>query len=159
MGNYPTQQIADISGEFVGITVSCLRDLQKLGIPKTDEELRERIDSYFEFCADRQFRPGIESLCLSLGTSRQNFWIWCNGGGNKSALWQQNCLRAKQTIVAFLESCGLNGKINPATLIFALKNWGGYSDNAPLEAFIEDSSTSMCELPTFDMKTGRLEKI
>ena len=160
MGNYPSQEIAAISGEFVGTTVSCLRDLQKLGIPKTDEELKERIDDYFNFCVDNQFRPGIESLCLSLSTSRQNFWVWCSGGGGKSKEWQQNCLKAKQTIIAFLESCGLSGRLNPATMIFCLKNWAGYTDSSTLEAFIEDpNSTSMSELPTFDMKTGRLEKI
>ena len=37
-------------------------------------ELRERIDQYFDFCATKGFRPGIETLCLALGgISRQSF--------------------------------------------------------------------------------------
>lgn len=150
MGNYPTQQIAEVSGDFVGETVSCLSDLAKQGIPQTDTELKERIDNYFSFCADHQFRPGIESLCLSLGTSRQNFWIWCNGGGGKSKEWQQACKQAKQCIIAFLEACGLNGRVNPATLIFALKNWGGYTDSVTVEvAENNDKDTITYDLPTF----------
>ena len=152
MGNYPTQQIAEISGDFVGSTVSCLKDLSKMGIPKDDAELKMRIDGYFDFCASKNFRPGIESLCLALSTSRQNFWVWCNGGGNKSREWQQACLQAKQCIIAFLEACSLSGKINPAAAIFALKNWAGYSDSITIETggIAEEKYVEVRNLPKFD---------
>ena len=159
MGNFPSQQIADVSGDFVGETVACLQDLAKQGIPQTDAELKERIDTYFTFCAENSFRPGIESLCLSLSTSRQNFWVWCGGGGGKSKEWQQTCRQAKHCIRAFLEACGLNGRINPATLIFALKNWGNYTDSVTLEvAENNDRELISHEFPIFDLPTIETEE-
>lgn len=128
--NYPTQQLAELSGsDFVSDTVNSLMDLRAEGIPRTDQELQQRVDQYFQFCEERALRPGIESLSLSLGTTRRSFWQWCNGQGSKSREWQRICLEAKQIIICFLEQAGLTGKINPAVLIFGLKNWAGYKDN------------------------------
>ncbi len=128
--NVYSNQLKEIEGsDFVGTTVRSLIELSKLGIPKSDHELEQRITEYFQHCINNNSRPGIESLCLSLSTSRQNFWKWCSGGGGKSDEWQHQCLLAKQVIISFLESAGMSGKLNPATSIFLLKNWANYSDN------------------------------
>lgn len=151
--NYPTNQLKDIEGsDFVGITVRSLVELSKLGIPRTDQELDERITEYFEHCIQNNSRPGIESLCLSLSTTRQNFWKWCNGEGGKSQEWQHQCVLARQVIIAFLESAGLSGKLNPATGIFLLKNWAQYSDSSSLSIDHTDNKSllSANELPLFN---------
>jgi len=143
MGNFPSEQLNRLSGQdFVGETVSNLMELHSLGIPKDTEELKDRIDKYFMFCKERNFRPGIESLALALGTNRQNFWKWCNGNGGKQKEWQDVCCQAKQVVLAFLESAGLSGKLNPATLIFSLKNQGwNYTDNQTVEFLnVEDKT-------------------
>lgn len=150
--NYPSNQLKDLSGtEFVGNTVRSLVELSKLGIPKSDTELEERITEYFEHCIKNNSRPGIESLCLSLSTTRQNFWNWCNGCGGKSQEWQHQCVLARQVIVAFLESAGLSGKLNPATSIFLLKNWANYTDSNNLAIEQTDIKQELRaeELPTF----------
>ena len=97
-----------LQADFVQNTVSCLMELSNRG------------------------RPGIETLSLSLSTSRQNFWAWCNGL-YKNAEWQEVCLQAKQVIISFLECASLQGKLNPATSIFLLKNWANYADTVTLE--------------------------
>ena len=63
--NYPSEQVNDLDPDFVAETVKSLRELNDLGKPETDEEVRTRIDQYFEFCQDTGNRPGIESLCLA----------------------------------------------------------------------------------------------
>lgn len=132
--NYPTTELETLNGSgFATKTIGSLMQLSKKGIPKTDAELSERITEYFTFCTQRDHRPGIESLCLSLATSRQNFWKWCNGEGGKSDVWRDTCLRARQLIFAFLEAAGTAGKLNPSTLIWLQKNWCGYTDNVVIE--------------------------
>ncbi len=121
-----------LQADFVQNTVSCLMELSNRGIPQSTDELKERVSDYFSFCADRGLRPGIETLSLSLSTSRQNFWAWCNGL-YKNAEWQEVCLQAKQVIISFLECASLQGKLNPATSIFLLKNWANYADTVTLE--------------------------
>ena len=136
--NYPGQQLAEVDTDFIGSTVNSLMELGGRGIPNSDNDLQQRVDSYFRFCEERQMRPGIESLCLALGTSRQNFWKWCAGAGGKSLEWQHICQSARQVIIAFTETAGLSGKINPASWIFILKNWAGYADSVPAEPIAEE---------------------
>ncbi|MCM1223384.1 MAG: hypothetical protein NC548_53945 [Lachnospiraceae bacterium] len=130
--NFPSNQLNDISPEVCKVTVDNLRELSRRGRPETEAELQQRIDEYFTFCANRGFRPGIESLCVALSCTRQSLWKWCNGGG-KSQEWTDICNTAKQFIVAFLEQLSMTGKLNPANSIFYLKNWAGYSDSVTME--------------------------
>ena len=107
--NYPNNNLNKLDGtEFVGNTVACLMELSNKGIPKNEQELEDRIMAYFTFCCENDFRPGIESLALSLGTSRQNFWLWCSGRSSREYEWAELCLRARQAIIAFIESSSLN---------------------------------------------------
>ena len=131
--NYPTAQLAQIDGKaYVKETITSLRQLHNKQKPRTEEELRERIDSFFEFCSERSLRPGIEQLALSLGVSRQAFYLWCNGD-NCSEEWRRICEGARQFIVAFIEALSLHGHLNPATSCFVLKNWAGYRDAVEIE--------------------------
>ena len=150
--NFPTNGLKNLDGDKnTGVTVKSLFEMSKLGIPQSDQELTERIESYFEHCVQTNSRPGIEQLALSLSTSRQNFWLWCKGEGGKSKEWMEQCLRARQTIIAFLESAGLNGKINPVSLIFLLKQWAGYEDGKTVT--IEHTAKiapTLDDIPLFD---------
>ncbi len=158
--NYPSNQLKELEGSaFVSATVRSLIELSKLGIPQTDVELTNRIDEYFQHCIQNNSRPGIESLCLALSTTRQSFWNWCNGTGHKSKEWQHQCLLARQVIVSFLESASLSGKLNPATSIFLLKNWASYSDNNNIAIGAEERSQglSLTDIPIFNTDKNEWE--
>ena len=44
-------------------------------VSKADVEgVKERLDRYFEVCADAKFIPTVESMMLCLGISRQAAW-------------------------------------------------------------------------------------
>ena len=130
--NYPSQQLSDLSNEFVRETVQSLSELNELGKPETDQEVQERIDQYFQFCAQSGVRPGIESLCLSLHISRTTLFNWIRGYGC-SPERKQIAERAKSFIGAFLEQSVLRGKISPPAGIFVMKNWLGYKYTISLE--------------------------
>ena len=133
--NYPQGELSQKfnGNEQTGQLINCIMDLSDKGKPETVEELEERINDYFTFCGMNNFRPGIESLALSLGVSRVSFWKWCYEGSGKPKQWVDICKTAKQMIIAFTEQAALSGKLNPATSIFLMKNLGGYKDSISFE--------------------------
>ena len=46
---------------------------------KSDEELAERLDSYFKRCAENGQVPTVEEMCLSTGYSYSTCWDWETG--------------------------------------------------------------------------------
>lgn len=138
--NFPTNQLNNLAENVCSQTVSCLRELSERGKPSTVDELKERIDEYFLFCEENDFRPGIESLCLSLGVSRTTLWNWCNGSGCNQE-WSEVCQKAKQFILTFLEQVSLSGRLNPASSIFFLKNWGNYKDSISFDEATPETAT------------------
>ena len=108
-----------------------LSKCRELQIPKTEKELKERIESFFRFCSANNIIPSIELLSASLSTTRISFYRWCCGTYH-SKEWQRICLAARQSIYANTEQCGLSGEISVPLSIFLLKAYG-YSDETPLD--------------------------
>ena len=119
---------------LIGTTIA---ELNALGPVKTDFEVEERIQTYFDICNDKGLRPGIEGLAFALGVTRQALHHWSKGRGC-SEYRQELIQRAKQGITAYIEIGLLSGSINPVASIFALKNYSGWQDNRSLE----DADTS-----------------
>lgn len=128
--NFPTSQQPDVSGAELTKQVQLFAELKNWKPCTSDEEVEERIQQYFEFCAAHSLRPGVESLCLALGVrSRQTLLNWQAKGGRRG----QAIDRAKAVITSLLEAWFLNGRIHPVTGIFLLKNWAGYKDQTEIE--------------------------
>lgn len=130
---YPQEQLEKLKPTDIKPTVQNLMELRNLGKPQTDQEVRERIDDYFQFCQEKGFRPAIESLCLALHISRMTLWKWEHQQGC-SAERAETVRDAKAFIAAFLETTFVNGRINPVSGIFLLKNWLGYKDTIEIDA-------------------------
>lgn len=135
--NYPSEQVNDLDPDFVAETVKSLRELNDLGKPETDEEVRTRIDQYFEFCQDTGNRPGIESLCLALHISRTTLFNWASGTGCSTER-QEIIEKAKSFIASFLEQIVLRGRISPTSGIFLMKAWLGYKDTVSIEEVLKE---------------------
>lgn len=138
--NFPSNQLNGLSPETCAEITSCLMELNRQGKPETTEELQKRIDDYFSFCGHKGLRVGVETLCCALSVSRQTLWKWCDGIGCNEE-WAEICRNAKQFIMAFLETLTLSGKLNPASSIFYLKNWGGYRDAISFDNNVPKDST------------------
>lgn len=155
--NYPPAQLSNLPDGFTTETVHCLRELASQGKPETLSDLKNRIDNYFMFCENNDFRPGIESISLALGVSRVTFWKWCNSDGC-SAEWAKVCEIAKQFVLTFLEQATFKGKINPASSIFYFKNWGNYRDSISFDEAIPINNTrqvlTAADLPNL----GKIDK-
>lgn len=130
--NFPSSQVNDLEPDFVAETVKSLLELNHLGKPETDTEVKNRVDQYFQFCQDTGTRPGIETLCLSLHISRTTLFNWSSGIGC-SAERQEIIEKAKAFIAAFLEQIVLRGRISPPSGIFLMKAWLGYRETISFE--------------------------
>lgn len=147
--NFPQAELDGIEPGTVRELVHSLKQLHDMGRPRTDVEVKERIDEYFSFCERSGVRPGIESLCLSLHISRTTLFRWSHGQ-DCSEYRQELIQTAKSFIGSFLEQALLCGKISPPSGIFLAKNWLNYRDTISLEDNLpkeEKVITSLTKLP------------
>lgn len=149
--NYPAGQLGALSGKEVAAVVDNVRTVSAFsmnGKPKDIEELKERIGKYFQYCSEKEMRPGIEGISLALGVSRSTFWSWCKGV-SCSPEWARVCGVARQCISAFIEQAGMSGLISPVVQIWLQKNHDGYKDNTTVEHYYSDlpRTLSIDELP------------
>lgn len=158
--NYPQAQISRNVREaegFIADTVHSITELTAHGKPENEEQLRERIQKYFEFCATNNFRPGVESLSLALGVNRTTFWHWCNSEFGVSEEWADICKIARQSIIAFVEAAANSGHLSPPIAIFSLKNLANWKDTVSFEDITPDVSEkknglSVADLPILERR-------
>ena len=146
-------QLQNVSSEKAKVIISSLNELYLLGKPETNEQVKDRIDTYFQFCSESGLRPGIESLSLALGVRRETLYRWRNGIGCDAERQEIVC-HATDLIHAYLEQAGLQGQLSPPTMIFLAKNWMGYKDSVSIEQSLPSEKTGIAlsadELPRLD---------
>ncbi len=130
--NYPQGTLDEIEPGAVQQLVGSLRELHDKGRPESDEEVRNRIDEYFQLCQDSSLRPGIETMCAALHISRTTLFNWAKGI-NCSDERKEIVESAKAFIAAYIEQAMLSGKISPPSGIFLMKNWLSYKDTVSIE--------------------------
>ena len=161
ISNYPTAASSrelEENSDFVADTITSLSQLAKLGKPATVEELEQRLDDYFSFCAEHGSRIGIESISLCLGVDRTTFWRWCNGDHGKGERWTEICAQAKQTIIAFTEQAMISGKISPPVGIFCMKNVANWKDTVSFEDATPTETTHKNVLDAGELPTLTADK-
>ena len=99
--------------------------------PEYYEILEKRIKEYLTFCEETGMMPAVESCSLCIGISRTTFFRWRLGRGC-SIIWQQAIESVYQVIQASVEQMGIEGRIQPLTMIWLQKNYG-YKDGMSLE--------------------------
>lgn len=128
--NYPQQQQPDIEPDQLSLMVSNMAELERMEPVNEPEEIRERLDFFFDWCSRKQLRPTVSLMCLCLGHPRQTLWTWQQRGGERGALID----RAKQLLEALTETWLLTGKTNPVSGIFILKSQFGFKDTVTIES-------------------------
>ena len=93
------------------------------------QQVENRLNEYFSFCADNDRKPQVVGMCNWLGISRQALNEWLRGE-TRSATHGDIIKRAYAALEEMWGDFMLNGKINPASGIFLAKNWYGYKDVA-----------------------------
>lgn len=106
-----------------------LHSLKIAQLPKIDtnniEQLEERIGTYFSVCAEDDMKPSVTGLALAIGTDRRRLWEWSK---TESDARSDTIKKAYTILNLMMEEYMQNGKINPVSGIFLMKNNFGYSD-------------------------------
>ena len=95
------------------------------------EEVNQRILDYFQLCADNDMKPSFAGMALAFGVDRRTMWKWCNdvpGGRHLAPEIRETLKKGQQILNAQMEDYMQNGKINPVSGIFLMKNNMGYTD-------------------------------
>lgn len=86
-------------------------------------QVAARIDQYHEFCFQNDIKPDMSGLALAFGVSRKTLWAWENGVDSNKPQSVRNALKKGREVNEYLMTQLMqNGKINPVTGIFLLKN-------------------------------------
>lgn len=101
---------------------------------KEPEQVKERIGGYLQLCAEDDMKPSVAGLALAFGVSRNTLWRWSNGIDCVTFPTESCDLikKAYQFLNAQMEDYAQNGKVNPVTAIFLMKNHFGYADKQEL---------------------------
>lgn len=89
----------------------------------------QRILKYFSICELNDMKPSVAGLALALGVERTTLWkIRTKQTGGCPSEVINSIKRAVQIINAMMEDYMQNGKINPVSGIFLMKNNMDYTD-------------------------------
>lgn len=93
------------------------------------EQVAERIRQYHVYCLEHDMKPDMSGMAMALGTFRQTLWRWENGiESNKPAGVRDAIKKGREMNENIMVQMMQNGKLNPVTAIFLLKNNHGYKD-------------------------------
>lgn len=116
--------------------------MELANLPKVDynnaEQIRDRIQYYFDFCIQTDTRPLIMGICLALGTNRESLRRW----ENEQTARGEVIRGAKNIIRYMIENWTTSGKLSPAVGIFWMKNLCGWRDVVEIQATAENTLTA-----------------
>ena len=104
-----------------------LADLGKVDLTSVDE-VAQRIRTYFEICADDDMKPSVAGLAVALDIDRTYLWEIRAGRKGKNPEVANTLKRAMKLLDLQMVDYMQNGKINPVSGIFLMKNNFGYAD-------------------------------
>lgn len=95
---------------------------------KNVEQVKDRTMKYFSICENNDMKPSVAGLALALGIDRRTLWKIRTEQTGYSSDVIDTLKRAVQIINAMMEDYMQNGKINPVSGIFLMKNNMDYTD-------------------------------
>lgn len=104
-----------------------LYDLPKCNL-KSVEEVTQRITDYFTICAEDDMKPSVAGLALAMGITKEYLWEIRVGRKGKNPDVADTIKKAMQLLDLQMVDYMQNGKINPVSGIFLMKNNFGYAD-------------------------------
>lgn len=124
--------------------------------PKSDEELEERIDGYFEFCQTRGVIPTVEEMCLYIGYTRQ-YVQRIRAGIDRGFSPRTKVIfdRMMEFMATFDAKLVMAGKVRDAVYIFRGKNYHDMKDQQ--EVTINANAQNDQEMSKEDLEKWFLE--
>ncbi len=109
-----------------------LHSLRLAELPTVDltstEAVKNRILDYFTICAEDDMKPSVAGLALALDIDRRYLWEIREGKKGKNPEVADSLKKAMKILDLQMVDYMQNGKINPVSGIFLMKNNFGYAD-------------------------------
>ncbi len=96
--------------------------------------VQERIAQYFTLCNEDDMKPTVSGMALAFSVNRKTLWKWVNGIDSEfvSKESRDTIKKAYSILECQMENYMQNGKINPVSGIFLMKNNMGYEDKTEM---------------------------
>lgn len=104
-----------------------LAELPKVNLTVV-EEVAQRVKDYFTICAEDDMKPSVIGLAVALDIDRTYLWEIRAGRKGKNPEVANTLKKAVQLLDLQMVDYMQNGKINPVSGIFLMKNNFGYAD-------------------------------
>ena len=105
--------------------------MDKIGKPKTQQEMQDRIDDYFQLCQTSGLNPTVEGLALAVDYDRRSLFDIQTGKGKLA--FSDIVKKAKDFIANYDAILASANKINSAVYCFRSKNFYGMKDVQQVE--------------------------
>lgn len=118
---------------------------------KSDEELQERLDQYFQHCADTGQIPTVEEMALATGYGSS--YLWDLEVGRRKGFSDSTAeivKKAKEFLKTFDAKLVVTGKMNFLAYCFRAKNYYGMVDKA--EYVISPSTQNESDFDEDDLR-------
>lgn len=92
------------------------------------DQVAERIDLYHAYCIENDIKPDMVGMAMAIGVDRTTLWRWEQGESNKPKAVCNALKKGREINEMMMVQMMQNGKLNPVTAIFLLKNNHGYKD-------------------------------
>lgn len=137
--------------------------LASLGMPPIDisdaRQVEERINWYFCHCVEDDMKPTVTGLCNALGITRDTLIGWRTGKFREDS-HQAIAARAHAVLEELMEHYMQNGKVNPVSGIFLMKNlYSGFSDKQELVLTPNQTQLSDEDVKTIEAKYAELPDV
>lgn len=128
----PPQTITDEKPEDVQAVLGQVLQWYKQPKCKTDEEVAQRTEYFFQTCMEHGQRPTVEAYALSLGVTRTMMGYW-KSGRYCSAERTEIINQAYEVFAAFDAGMVITNKMQAVPYIYRSKNYYGMRDNVQVE--------------------------
>lgn len=128
--NWPSVTPDENSDDVRRVLLNIMR-WYKMPQAKTDNDIAERTEYFFDSCAEAGERPTVEKYCLALGYARNTVTEWKNGlhcSAERSTIIK----KAFDVLASYDAGMATEGKMNPVPYIFRAKNYYGMKDQTDL---------------------------
>ena len=122
---------------------------------KDVNQVEERLQWYFNHCAEDDMKPTVMGFCNSLGISRQTLLNW-RTGVHRAESHQAVILEAYALLEEMWENYMQNGKINPVSGIFLGKNNFSYADKQEYVVTPNTKDVEAVDATTIEAKYAEL---
>ena len=124
---------------------------------KSDEEMCDRLNYFFEQCAETQQLPTVEKMANCLGYHRQTLYDWEHGKNHGfSSATAEIIRKAKQTLAAIDADLAQEGKIQPVVYMFRAKNFYNMRDQQEVVLTPNTTQLSDADVATIASKYDEL---